>query len=297
MQKTLQLLLRNSMKIFHDANKQGEAVATSAHNIHAFARVLQGFEDKASASVGAAKSVEEIANEGKNAVEGAVNQMSAIAESTAASAEVIKKLADRSAEIGEISSTIAGIAEQTNLLALNAAIEAARAGEAGKGFSVVADEVRKLAEGCNAAAQKIAELIAKVNEDTDKAVLEMQKGTDDVENGKTVVAAAGSSFENIAAAVSDLTSHAEDILVEVQKASQRIDKLVASMDELDKISKDVSNETESVGTITENQAASIDEVVSASKKFSELAEELQESASKFMIYKGADRLRHGKLTR
>ena len=278
--------------VAENASKQGEAVASSAHNIRAFAKVLQGFEDKAGASVEAAKSVEQIAGEGKSAVEGAVEQMSAIAESTAASAEVIRKLADRSAEIGNISSTIAGIAEQTNLLALNAAIEAARAGEAGKGFAVVADEVRKLAEGSNIAAQKIAELITKVNEDTENAVLEMQKGTADVESGKTVVAAAGSSFENITAAVSDLTNHAEDILADAQKASQRIDKLVASMDELDQSSKDVSAETESVSAATEEQSASIDEVATASKKLSELAEELQGSAAQFKIFKGVDRIRN-----
>ena len=278
--------------VAENAGKQGEAVATGAHNIRAFARVLQGFEEKADASVEAAKSVEEIADSGKSAIEDAVAQMSAIAKSTAASAEVIKKLADRSAEIGNISSTIAGIAEQTNLLALNAAIEAARAGEAGKGFAVVADEVRKLAEGSNVAAQKIAELITKVNEDTENAVLEMQKGTADVESGKTVVAAAGSSFENITAAVSDLTTHAEDILVDAQKASQRIDKLVAAMDELDRSSKDVSAETESVSAATEEQSASIDEVATASKKLSELAEELQSSAAQFKIFKGADRLKH-----
>ena len=278
--------------VAENASKQGEAVASSAHNIRAFAKVLQGFEDKAGASVEAAKSVEQIAGEGKSAVEGAVEQMSAIAESTAASAEVIRKLADRSAEIGNISSTIAGIAEQTNLLALNAAIEAARAGEAGKGFAVVADEVRKLAEGSNIAAQKIAELITKVNEDTENAVLEMQKGTADVESGKTVVAAAGSSFENITAAVSDLTNHAEGILADAQKASQRIDKLVASMDELDQSSKDVSAETESVSAATEEQSASIDEVATASKKLSELAEELQGSAAQFKIFKGVDRIRN-----
>ncbi|MBR1397230.1 MAG: methyl-accepting chemotaxis protein [Selenomonadaceae bacterium] len=277
--------------VAENASKQGEAVATSAYNIRAFAKLLQNFEDKSNASVNAAKSVEEIADSGKSAIEDAVDQMSAIAESTAASAEVIRQLAARSAQIGEISSTIAGIAEQTNLLALNAAIEAARAGEAGKGFAVVADEVRKLAEGCNIAAQKIAELITKVTADTDNAVREMQKGTDDVESGKVVVAAAGKSFENIAAAVSDLTNHAVEILRDAQDASQRVDKLVEAMDELDKSSKDVSAETESVSAATEQQSASIDEVATASKKLSELAEELTDSAAQFRIHKGADRIR------
>ena len=280
--------------VTENASKQGDAVSASAHNIRAFARVLQGFEDKANASVEAAKGVEDIAANGKSTIESAVEQMSAIAESTAASAEVIKKLANRSAEIGEISSTIAGIAEQTNLLALNAAIEAARAGEAGKGFAVVADEVRKLAEGCNIAAQKIADLIAKVNEETEKAVLEMQKGTDDVESGKTIVAAAGSSFENIAESISDLTSHAEGILYDAKKASQRIDKLAAAMDELDKSGKAVSSETEAVSTATEKQTAAINEVVTASKKLSELAIEMNESASQFKIFKGLDRIRNSR---
>ena len=276
--------------VAENASKQGEAVATSAHNIRAFARLLQNFEDKANASVNEAKSVEVIADEGKAAISGAVDQMSAIAASTAASAEVIRKMAERSAAVGEISSTIAAIAEQTNLLALNAAIEAARAGEAGKGFAVVADEVRKLAEGCNVSAQKIAELISKAQQETDEAVAEMQKGTDDVENGKVIIAAAGKSFENIVEAVAGLTNHAEEILQDAQNATKRVNKLTEAMDELDKSSKDVSIETESVSAATEEQSASIDEVASASKKLSELAEELTDSTAQFKIFKGVERL-------
>ena len=43
------------------------------------------------------------------------------------SVEAVNRLAENSASISNILTTIKGIAEQTNLLALNAAIEAARA--------------------------------------------------------------------------------------------------------------------------------------------------------------------------
>ncbi len=275
-----------------NANKQGVAVEQSTEEIRAFAKLLQDFEEKANSSVTSAKHVEDIAESGRAAVRGAVDQMSAVADSVETSAQVIKKLSERSTQIGEISSTIANIAEQTNLLALNAAIEAARAGEHGRGFAVVSDEVRKLAEGSNLAASQIAELITTIQDEMKEALEQMERGNNEVESGKIVVAAAGDSFKNINDAITELTAHAEEILNKAQVALTKVDNLVETMDELNRSSKDVSAETESVSAATEEQSASIDEVAGASQKLSELAEALTDSTAKFKIFKGADRIKN-----
>ena len=269
--------------VAENANHQGEAVNRSTTSIKEMSEMLRGFEEKAVASSKAAGSVEEIAESGKTTIAQAVDQMSVIADSVMSSARVIQQLAERSDEIGQIVETISGIAEETNLLSLNAAIEAARAGEAGRGFAVVADEVRKLAEGSGEAAQKIAEMIEMIQTDVKAAVQQMNQGTDVVEGGKTAVADAGKSFDNIAEAVENLAQHAAAILEDAKKSSDQVESLVVVMESLEKNGKDVAAETESVSAATEEQSASIDEVASASRRLSELAQELLNSTAKFKI--------------
>lgn len=278
-----QLVANSITNVAGNTSQQGEAVDRSLSDIKNMTESLHGFEDKADASASAARSVSQLASAGKTSIDGAVSQMSEISASVNDSARVIQKLAERSSEIGQISTTISGIAEQTNLLSLNAAIEAARAGDAGHGFAVVAEEVRKLAKDSDTAAQQIALIIEETQKDTAQAVERMTKGTQDVESGRKVIAEAGRSFDSIVDAVSSLTDHADAILTEARDSSAKAEALVEVMDSINKSGRDVAAETESVSAATEEQSASMDEVAHASQKLADLSRELTDSTKKFKI--------------
>ena len=270
-------------KVAGSASQQGEAVGNSMEDIHTMAEQLQVFQQKAESSCQAAEHMEQLSAQGRSHVMAAVGQMTEISDSVTSSADVIRLLADRSNEIGQISDTISNIAGQTNLLALNAAIEAARAGDAGRGFAVVAEEVRKLAEESDKAAHQIAILISSIQQETQQAVKRMENGTEQVRNGQEVISAAGEAFGEIADAVDNLAHHAQDILQGAKLSADKAGALVKTMENIHQASTEVASETQSVSAATEEQSASMDEVANASQKLHDLSNTLQSEAAKFKI--------------
>ncbi len=103
------------------------------------------------------------------------------AQDNAASGDrAVRDLATRTGAINAFVGEINGIAAQTNLLALNATIEAARAGPAGLGFSVVAGEVKQLASATSRTTDKIAALIASVEQGVGTAASDLGKAANAV---------------------------------------------------------------------------------------------------------------------
>lgn len=134
---------------------------------------------------------------GSKVIHDTVQSMQNIAVTVREASNSVVALGDNAKAISGIVDVIRGIAEQTNLLALNAAIEAARAGESGRGFAVVADEVRSLAGRTATSTREIAQVIERIQAGTALVVTNMERGTQQVEQGVLLATEAGSAIASI----------------------------------------------------------------------------------------------------
>jgi methyl-accepting chemotaxis protein len=210
-----------------------------------------------------------IAKEGASVVEQTVTKMRDIAKVVKDSAGNIQKLGDSSKQIGEIISVIDDIADQTNLLALNAAIEAARAGEQGRGFAVVADEVRKLAERTTEATKQIATMIKGIQKETDAAVVAMNEGTNEVNNGIELADKAGTSLNKI--------------LESTQEVIDMINQIAAASEEQSATSEQISKNVVSISKVTAESAQRVEDVSKTANELARATEDLSILMQKFKV--------------
>jgi methyl-accepting chemotaxis protein len=265
------------------AEKQTKAIDDTSSIIEQMSTNVQHTAASSNVVFETTNKTAEATQKGLGAIATAIKQMSSIEKTVNTSATVVAKLGERSKEIGQIVDTISGIAGQTNLLALNAAIEAARAGEQGRGFAVVAEEVRRLAEQSQEAAKHIASLISEIQHDTDKAVIAMNDGTNEVEKGTEVVTSAGQSFEIIANLITEVSRQIKDVSLAMQVMEAGSKNIVLSVKEIDTISKNALGHTQTVSAASEEQSASMEEIAASSQSLARMAEELQHSVNKFQV--------------
>lgn len=224
-----------------------------------------------------------LSEQGYLSIQDAIFQMESIERGTYNITLAIKKLNERSQQIGNIIDVITEISEQTNLLALNAAIEAARAGEHGKGFTVVADEVRKLADQSRESAAQIARLILEIQKETETANNEMIQNGKEVDLGKEIINKTGEAFQQVQKAIEQVHFQIQEVSAVSEQMSANSEEVTATVEQLVHIAKEASGKTQGVADGAEEQLASMEEISASSEALSKLAHELQQLVTKFKI--------------
>lgn len=151
--------------------------------------------------------------------------------------------------VGKIVDTITAISEQTNLLALNAAIEAARAGEYGRGFAVVSTEVRDLAQRSKDATEHIAQLLANMGQNTEKAVDNMNKSQEATHETFTSVTTVNESVAELEQVIELVNEHIVSIAnatTEQSKANEEVDVDITTLANIAEHTGVLANQLEDV---------------------------------------------------
>jgi len=269
--------------IARSSDLQAQKVEEMNREIKNMERSVKQVVNSAELAASAAANASETARKGGDSAKEAVEKINTIYNVTEESADIIKHLGDRSNQIGEIVDVITDIADQTNLLALNAAIEAARAGEAGSGFAVVADEVRKLAEGSAKAAEEIALLIQKTQEDTHTAVRSIELGSKEVTEGQEVITRTGDSLDEIVQVLESSSEMARRISAATKELSRGMSNVISSIEEISSSAGENASATQESAASMEQMTSSMEDVASAAQKLSDLSIQLRDNVDRFHI--------------
>ena len=262
-------VLDRSAELAQASETQVARISQTTEAVEALATFVQNVAQNARLSAEAAQDALRNAKTGQESVRQSIEGMVLIRENVQETSKKIKRLGERSNEIGEIVRIIEDIADQTNLLALNAAIQSAMAGEHGRGFAVVADEIRVLAERSGESTKRIATLVKSIQGDTYEAVVAMEDSTQEVVKGSHLADEAGRALNSIYSAV--------------ERQARSIQAIAQAANEQASVSEDVANAMTEISEITSRTNAGTQEAAMSVSYLSELSDQLRASVSTFRL--------------
>ena len=262
-------LLDRSAEVANASDTQSQQISQTTESVARLADFVQLSATNAAAAAAAAREALRNAEGGQHSVIQTIEGMVHIRENVQETSKKIKRLGERSQEVGEIVRLIEDIADQTNLLALNAAIQSAMAGEHGRGFAVVADEIRLLAERVTEATKKIATIVKSIQGDTYEAVVAMEESTQEVVTGSRLADEAGEALRQINGAV--------------DRQAKMIESIARAANERAQTSEMVSAAMQRIAEITRQTNAATQDTTAAVSYLAELAEQLRASVATFRL--------------
>jgi methyl-accepting chemotaxis protein len=176
---------------------------------------------------------------------------------------IIKEIEGQMKAIGQIVEIITDIADQTSLLALNAAIEAARAGEAGRGFAIVAGEVKALALESQQSAEKIRDIITRLQEKSSLMGGTIKASTEQITEGGKAVSDILQVFSEITRHIHEITSRIEVVTSSCGDQVDAVEEIMKAVAILHASFEATINELGNTAALTEESSVSLDCIAQA----------------------------------
>lgn len=235
--------------------------------VEEMAAALRQVDENAIETSRLSSTVVESAKVGQDKVRAMIRGITSIQDNTQVVAGIIRELRVSTGEIGSIVNVIDSVADETNLLALNAAIIAAQAGEQGRAFSVVADEIKSLADRVIANTKEITQVIGSVQNDAQKAVAAIEKGSASVEEGMRLSQEAGTALDAINVAAHESGNRMHEVVRAVQEQSQAAQHMTRLMSEM-------SSAVEKIHFASREQEGSTSEALHSNQAMSEAVQQV-----------------------
>ncbi|MGZ8218966.1 methyl-accepting chemotaxis protein [Methylomagnum sp.] len=246
-----QLVKTQSDTVIQVATEDKREVEQATAELSRASEVMQEIARLASACNEAAEKAIKNTERAQDTVLGTVQGITAIRDTIRETEKRIKRLGERSQEIGGVVSLINSIAERTHILALNASMHAASAGEAGRGFAVVANEVQRLAENAREATSKIAGLVSNIQVETADTVNTMNEAISQVVRGTDLAQKAGGEMRETRDTTADLVQLVQRIAASSTNQAQMTQQLRERAVQLQKNTERTYDELQEQGVQTE----------------------------------------------
>lgn len=259
---TSETLTRNS-------EVQSQQLSEAALEVEHLAASIQQIAENVNVSTQVADRSLNRAQKSTESVENNINAMNRIRVQAQGTADRLRRLGERSQEIGKIVKLIDELARRTSMVAMNASIQATAGGEAGRGFVVVAEEIERLAERSADATKQIAALTKAIQGETNEAISSMQNTLSEVQEGSKLANEVGQALreiQDISRKMSELNRSILSATTQQGRGSEALQKTISR-----------------VSTIAQKTTQEMRQSAMSVEKLTMLAQELRSSVASFKL--------------
>ncbi len=258
-----------SEAVLEQANKEQEEINATLEGLDSAIEAMQLISKLASVSNTASQQAISTSETAKESVSATINSINKMRQTIHEAEKRIKRLGERSQEIGGIINLINNISERTHILSLNASMHAASAGEAGRGLMVVVDEVQRLAENSREATAEIENLVNNIQLETADTIHVINTAIEDVVTGTRLAEKAGEHMEQTRSTTQSLV---ESVVRIAQNATGQA-----------KLAQSLRQRADSINAFTQATNSEMVQQKQLSSRLVGAADELQRSISVFKL--------------